>query len=303
VQVTQNKTFSKVYIEISNLCNLQCSFCPEVKRGKKILSVKEFKKIITEVTPFTDNITLHLMGEPLLHPSFQDILEIINSSSLRLDLTTNGILLKKHKDLLLQSKAIRQINFSVQSYLDNFPDRGIEDYLQLILDFTRSSQVVRPDMFINFRLWNLLTETKIPDEVHDLLQRFALVFHSELPHTLDVRSKKSWKLTDKVRIHWDTRFEWPSLQNKNYGPHGYCYGLKSHIGIHADGQVVPCCLDKEANINLGNIFDSSLKEILDTDRAQSIIKNFEQRKVIEELCQKCSFKDRFSKKNLIKVSK
>lgn len=321
------KRFSKVYIEISNLCNLQCSFCPEVERDKKILAVENFKKIMDGVAPFTDRITLHLMGEPLLHPHFAEILSVLNDSSLEVDLTTNAILLKKHQDLLIQTKAIRQINFSLQSYMDNFPGKSLENYLAPIFQFTETAQSLRPELFINFRLWNLeASESKlpeprkgelykvensqvelyevelykskiaIPEHLLNLLNVFSKYFKKELPDFVDVRAKKSWKLTEKVRIHWDTRFEWPSLNQPVSDINGFCYGLKSQLGIHADGTVVPCCLDKEAKINLGNILHSPLGEILESQRAQAMLKNFAKGIACEELCQKCTFKSRFQNK-------
>jgi radical SAM protein with 4Fe4S-binding SPASM domain len=312
-KVGTKKRFSKIYIEISNLCNLQCTFCPEVLRDKKILNIEDFKKIINSVELLTDTITLHLMGEPLLHPHFAEMMVIINESTLAVDLTSNGILLKKHQDLILRSNSIRQINFSLQSYLDNFPGRSLNSYLQPILEFVHLAQEQRPDLFVNLRLWNLQTDGEvqsqgmtIPSELENLLAVFSDLFKRELPQFIEVKSKKSWKLTEKIRIHWDTRFEWPSLKNNVVGENGYCYGLKSHIGIHADGTVVPCCLDKEAEINLGNIFELPLVEIINTNRAKNLLQSFEKGIACEELCQKCSFKDRFQNimnKKLVQASK
>jgi radical SAM protein with 4Fe4S-binding SPASM domain len=295
---------AKVYIEISNLCNLQCSFCPEVKREKKILKLEEFKKIIAAVTPFTERVTLHLMGEPLLHPEFAEFIEVLNASTLKLDLTTNGVLMKKHQQLLCQPGALRQLNFSLQSYMDNFPDRNVEDYLQTLLQYTEKVRYENPDLFINFRLWNLPMDGQVlqlPSDLLNLIHLFGRYFGVSLPNSVDVRAKKSWKLTEKIRVHWESRFVWPSLQNSSLGPNGYCYGVISQIGIHADGRVVPCCLDKEADIILGNILTMPLSEILSSERARAIVKNFEQGLACEELCQKCSFKSRFKNKVIKKV--
>lgn len=278
------------------------------------MGINDFRKIIDEVSPYTDRVTLHLMGEPLLHPHFAEIVEILNNSSLLVELTTNAILLKKHQVLILQSMAIRQVNFSLQSYIDNFPGKPLDVYLAPIFDFTQAAQIQRPDLFINFRLWSLAAGVAIPQDTSRvsnslgfaipqdlvaLLQLFSRSFNKKLPEFIDVLAQKSWKLTDKVRIHWDTRFDWPSLDDAIANINGFCYGLKSQIGIHADGIVVPCCLDKEAKINLGNILDIPLVDILDTPRAKSILSFFQQGKVYEELCQKCKFKDRF--KNKIRV--
>ena len=60
--------FSKVYVEISNLCNLSCAFCPGTKRKKKAMTEDEFAALLPKLRPYTDFLYFHLMGEPLCHP-------------------------------------------------------------------------------------------------------------------------------------------------------------------------------------------------------------------------------------------
>jgi len=105
---------------------------------------------------------------------------------------------------------------------------------------------------------------------------------------------KSLRLASKVLLNFDNYFEWPSLQN-THDSDATCHALKSHIGILANGTVVPCCLDGEGVINLGNLHDTPLKEVLSTNKTQAIIEGFKNHKAVEELCRKCSYKDRFKK--------
>jgi radical SAM protein with 4Fe4S-binding SPASM domain len=102
-------------------------------------------------------------------------------------------------------------------------------------------------------------------------------------------------LASKILIHFDDYFEWPSLKNPIYGD-GTCQGLQSHVGILASGKVVPCCLDCDAIIELGDLHVTSLKNIVESKRAVDMLKGFKEGKAVEALCQKCSYKNRFNEK-------
>src|SRR4051812_9048193 len=131
------KRFKKVYIEISNVCNLQCDFCPEVERGKKFMEPELFRKAARAVAPLTEEVCFHLMGEPLLHPDFDAYLAFCGTLGLPVNLTTNGLLLTPERVTALLGPALKQINFSLQSFESNFPGKDNTDYLQKIFDFTR----------------------------------------------------------------------------------------------------------------------------------------------------------------------
>lgn len=237
--------FLRTYIEISNICNLQCTFCPEVEREKKILSVEQFRKILTEVHPYTEQVCLHLMGEPLAHPEFAEILKICEEVGVQIHLTTNGTYLSKYGfDTFLKSKAIRQINFSIHSYKDNFPGQDIRPYLYDILAFSREALTAKPEMYINYRLWNLLETTEMRNENQDIIDHICEFFQIPVNEKIDVGFKKSKNITGRIYFHFDSRFKWPSFADADQGPKGFCHALSQQIGIHADGTVVPCCLDK-----------------------------------------------------------
>lgn len=284
--------FKKIYLEISNICNVQCSFCPIVEREKEILSPAQFEKILIKVKDQTEELSLHLMGEPTAHPELDKILLIAGEYDVKINLTTNGILTKRKSELLLNSKAIRQINFSLQAYQDNFPEKPILNYLNPILEFSKVFMEKNPDKYINYRLWNLGDDNLNNSEVLEVVESF---FDIDINRNVDVAFKKSKRIWKNIYLHFDSRFEWPSLDAPFYSKQGKCYGLSSHIGIHANGTVVPCCLDKEATINLGNINDQSLDEILNSDLAVSMKKGFQNGVLYHEMCQRCDFVNRFKK--------
>jgi radical SAM protein with 4Fe4S-binding SPASM domain len=287
--------FQRVHIEISNICNVQCSFCPVVERPKDIMSVEKFKALLEQVTPMTKDVCLHLMGEPLAHPDFRTFLEAADELGTNLQITTNGLLIKRYREELLDSRSVRQINFSLQAFKDNFPDRPIGEFLDPIIDFTETAFLKKPDLYLNYRLWNhgslSFSEN---EEVIEYLERH-LGF--KLKRDVDVGGIKSKRVFPEKRLyfHFDSRFEWPSPNFPIHGTQGTCHGLGNHFGIHADGTVVPCCLDKEANINLGNAFERPVSDILNGDRAKKIAEGFKNGILVEDLCKRCTYIKRFNK--------
>lgn len=287
------KRFHKINIEISNVCNLQCSFCPEVIRSKKIMDLDLFAKIIEQAAPLTEQVCFHLMGDPLVHPQLEEMVHLCERADVKIFLVTNGLLLREKQAELLLNPAFRQVNFSLHSFPDNFPDKDPSLYLEKIFKFTESAFEKRPDLYINYRLWNLDAPNGKNEKNLNLLRKIEAHFNWQAPTTVDVRENKSLKIINRLYMHFDTEFTWPALDLPILGTKGTCYGLDSHFGILADGTVVPCCLDKEAAIPLGNANNQTLEEILASPRAIAMINGFRNRKLIEDLCQRCQYIERF----------
>jgi len=284
--------FKKVYIEISNICNLRCSFCPSVEREKEILSVDNFEKILKQVTPLTEQICLHVMGEPLAHPNFNEIIKKCELHNCKVELTTNGLVIDKFGEVILGSSSVRQVNFSVQCFKDNFPDKNMNDYLQNILKFSVLAAQLRPELYINLRLWNIGDALGNNENIFLFIEDF---FKIKINRTVDVGSIKSKKIWNRLSLHFDSRFEWPSLQAPFVSNKGTCHALKGHIGILADGTVVPCCLDKEGLLSLGNCLTQNLNSLLTSARALKMREGFDKGILVENLCEHCSYIKRFCK--------
>lgn len=288
------KKFSKVNIEISNICNLQCSFCPEVVRTKQLMSLELFRRIIQQVAPITDQVCFHLMGDPLVHPQLSELVEICHEFKVRIFLVTNGVLLRQKQSELLLHPAFRQVNFSLHSFNDNFPDRDPSDYLTKIFAYTEKAFIERPDLYINFRIWNLQNPRGARAGNQDLLKQISEYFQIMLDENVDVRVRKSIHIKNRLYLHFDTEFVWPAMDLPVLGTAGTCYGLSSHFGVLADGTVVPCCLDKEGSIPLGKIQEQPVLEILNSPRSQAVLNGFRQKKLVEGLCQRCQYIERFT---------
>ncbi len=257
-----------------------------------------FARVLSQLAPMTDEVCLHLMGEPLGHPEFSRMVEQCEIHGLPINLTTNGVLLHGERSDLLLRPIFRQINFSVHSFVANFPGRDVRPYLSKIFRFSERAQSERPDLYINYRIWDLSDPQSLSEEnalVRQLISDQYRIDFAQIQ--VDVRRKKGFRLGEsRIYLNFDSRFEWPSLDLPLRSDRGTCHALDSHFGILADGQVVPCCLDKEAVISLGNLHHQSLDEILQSDRARAMRLGFDSGRLTEELCKHCSFVSRFDRK-------
>ena len=143
----------KAYLEITNVCNLSCDFCPGTRREKHFLSPAQFRTLAEKIRPHTEYLYLHLMGEPLLHPNLAQLLEIAHQLDFRVMITTNGTLLSKQGSLLCTAPAVQKVSISLHSFEGNHPSGTMEDYLTACTDFAK--QAVQAGKRCALRLWNL----------------------------------------------------------------------------------------------------------------------------------------------------
>ncbi len=286
--------FYRIYVELTNVCGLRCSFCPTKALPNTTMDLDFFESIIKEAKSFTREIACHVVGDPLTLPNLEQYLDIIAKHKMKAMLTTSGYFMKKHSFETLFHPAVKQINVSLNAFNKNDTSISFEQYMKPILNLCHEKIKQKKELFINLRMWNLdeeMSEEKFNSELFDLLEKEFLV-NLDLS-VLNPKEKKSIRLDNKVLLHFDNYFEWPSLKNRNYG-HGTCQGLDSHIGILANGDVIPCCLDNEAVMKLGNLKEFSLKDIVYGTRATAMRDGFKVSRCSEEMCLKCSYKERFN---------
>jgi len=289
------KQFKRTYIEITNTCNLSCSFCPGTSRPAHSLSVDQFDEILIRLGDYSKHLYFHVLGEPLLHPDLGMLFDRAHSHGKLVNLVTNGTLIGKVGGLLISKPALRQVTFSMHSISArpkaSHPSvSSVHDYFEPIFDFTRKAQ---QDHFICYRLWPQ-NESEDAAACADLLARIEKAFG--LPFSLSKKLKKisAIPLDKNVFLNQSKRFDWPNRHGPDLGDHGFCLGLREQFAILVDGTVVPCCLDRDADMALGNIFKQPIGEILGSERAKRIVEWFSRRRVVEELCRKCGYRKRFA---------
>lgn len=319
-----------VYIEITDVCNLHCSFCPCGKRNtasekskvsapRTFMGSELFERCISEAATVTEQVYFHMLGEPTLHPGFGLYLKKLEQASakrtdgkkLQLTLTTNGTTIERIGKAILASPAVRQVNFSTHAYAELSTDTA-QQYLQNVLDFCRMAQAIRPDLYINLRLWNVGDESShswnayMLEQVNQAFGRTDATDTEHAPLTLEhfCSRHKSFIVKGRIYIHQDSRFEWPEKDERGEArdervkvdekiPRGTCRALDTHVAILHDGRVVACCLDYSGQITLGHIQQNTLSEILESPLAADIKEGFARHELRHPFCQSCTFCKRF----------
>ncbi len=287
--------FKKIYIEITNVCNLKCSFCPKTTRPPDYMTVERFRYIINEIKGLTQNIYLHVKGEPFMHPEIEKLIDAASVNNFTVNITTNGTLLDGKSDFIFQSSNIRQINISLHSHSDAEIIHNFDNYISGIMEFLKNAEKLKRP-YISLRLWNLSEKISTSSQMaenKEILNKIEN--HFKFKNKLDVKiSKKSFiKITENIFVNFQTRFEWPNIEGNSERKNGFCLGMTDHIAILVDGSVIPCCLDGNGDAVLGNIFSEKLSDILQKPEALNIKEGFSKEQAKIPLCQKCTYKDRF----------
>jgi radical SAM protein with 4Fe4S-binding SPASM domain len=263
--------FKKIYLEITNNCNLNCSFCIGNNRNKKFIDINEFKIILERLCGYTKYLYFHVMGEPLLHPKINELIDL-GAKDYFINITSNGYLIKRIEDNI----NIRQINLSLHSFDEKY-NKSFNDYMGDI--FSSVDKLVNNNTFVKYRVW-------VNSDYKELI-----INKLEEKYSVSIGDEKSIKLSDNVYYEVEHEFIWPSMNNDYYNELGSCRGLRDHIGILVDGTVIPCCLDSAGIINLGNIYKQDLNDIIGSDLFKEMKQGFLDNKKVHELCRKCNFYD------------
>ena len=285
-----------MHIEITNICNLKCTFCPPKILPNGTMSLEKFDDINAQLKPYTKELAYHIVGDPLVLSNLHEYLNISLKHELKVNITTTANNInEKHYNALVNS-TIKQINFSINSYNANSHKKTLDEYLNPILDFVKFAQEQNHEYFINFRIWNLDEEKSAKEFNTKVFNKINETFNTNINIEEVYKERpKNIRIDRKIFFNFDEYFNWPSLENEEVSKTGFCYGLDSHFGILTSGDVVPCCLDQNACINLGNTNNSQISDILNSKRVKNIQDGFKKNIVVEELCQKCEYRTRFDK--------
>lgn len=279
------------YIEITENCNLACPFCPSPSlKSRGEMPLELFERILSRLKGNVREIFLHVLGEPLLHSRFSEILEL-SGRDFRVNLTTNGTLIDKFAERLLRAEAIRQVNFSTHAYAYLPKDRA-RKHLDSTIRFAREAAQKRPDIYINFRLWNDSADNLSDNWNSAVIETLEERFDKKIPFSEFSARHKSIPIENKIYLHRDSRFAWPD-GNGERSAEGTCHGIVDQCAVLFDGTVVPCCLDFKGNVALGNFPENTFDEIFNGKKARAIANGFAAHKRVHPFCQGCAFAKRF----------
>lgn len=283
------KKLNRAYVEIGNICNLACSFCPGTSRPSRQMNAVEFRSVCEALRPYTDFLYFHVMGEPLIHPHLGELLGIAGEYGFRVCITTNGTLLASTEGVLLRhADVLHKVSISLHSMEGNALGDNCDGYVADAIGFSR--RAAERGIYTVFRLWNLDTEERRGGNRanHSIEERLREAFPGEW-----TARPNGYRLSRNIFLEYAGIFTWPTESEADEIEDGFCHGLLDQIAVLADGTVVPCCLDSEGEIALGNIFTQSLSAILSSPRAEEMRSGLESGRFVEPLCKKCTYARRF----------
>ena len=276
------KRFNKIYLEISNLCNLKCNFCPGTGRKKHAMDVSEFSSLIPKLRPYADYLYFHLMGEPLCHSNLEAFLKIAGDAGFKVILTTNGTLLPQVQEILLNATGLHKVNVSLHAFEANDLSVPFQDYLNGCFSFGKAAE---GNKLVVFRLWNQGGADARNASILSTMKAF-------FPEPWQVKARGT-QIGNRIFLEYGDKFDWPDLKAPEGSRKMFCYGLRDQIGVLCDGTVVPCCLDHEGDLALGNLHRESMEQILASPLAKEIYEGFSNRTATQELCRRCGYARRF----------
>lgn len=275
------KKYKRIYIEITNNCNLNCSFCSKVLKPRRNMTPEEFELILNKIKDYTDYIYLHVKGEPLVHKDIISFINLADKYNLKVNLTTNGTIFDKYAEELGKCKNLNKINFSLHC------EHNKPNYLEDIFD---NIKYLSPNTTVIYRLWTM-KNNELDSNSQEIVEKIKDYYNLSPKIVNKIKNENNIKISSTIYVDKDNEFIWPEITN--HKSCGFCYGLTTHIAILVDGIVVPCCLDSNGVIDLGNIYKDNLEDIINSDRYQNLLKSFRDRKPCEDLCKSCLFKERF----------
>ena len=274
--------FSKIYVEITNICNLNCSFCSKDNRIKEEMSLENFELILKKIKNYTKSIYLHVKGEPLLYSKLDELLTLCDNYNMKVKITTNGTLLKDKLEILNNHPSLKQLNISLHSENNN------PNYFEEVFETSDKLKNIP----IIYRIW-LLDNLNLDILSTKIVEKIIKYYKLDNSFMEKVKENKNIKIKNNLYLDKDNYFNWPKEKKENNLIKGTCLGTRSHIAILVNGDVVPCCLDSSGVLKLGNIFKEDLDTILNKELFQKINKGFKDQQVVAKLCQTCDFRKKF----------
>jgi MoaA/NifB/PqqE/SkfB family radical SAM enzyme len=244
---------SMYWIDITRLCNLRCIMCPQ-SRGLRPRPAKmpldRFQQILDDICENRPLIKLYLSGEPLLHEGLFDMIEYAHGKNCQTAIHTNATLFTEALSERILSSSLTFLSFSfdgctAEVYERLRPPAKFEQVganIRRFLDLRRRSG---RGPYANVEIIRMR-------DTEDFLKSFAEEWKACGVEEVSVVDYMTWLGTVPDRR------DGKAAIFSGYTP---CAAPFQHGCILSDGTVVPCCLDVDGRMPLGNVTEQPFREI------------------------------------------
>jgi radical SAM protein with 4Fe4S-binding SPASM domain len=273
-----NNTFppppQRLVLMITKHCNLNCVFCHVSKRecSKEFLSKEEVFKIIDQSVNLGVKDLYITGGEPFLHPQLFDILDYTKTKSLRVDIATNGTLIKDALEKIKGSQ-LYSLSISIDGRLQTHDElRGGNSFERVMEGI---DAVIESAIPIRLKVNFVVTNKNVfeLEGVYDYFSRKNILVnfwpvnnHPDLYFKNDSEKKAFLNFVRKLKTRGDISsslygyylkalryFEDNNLRVR-------CLGLVDSFAVDTEGNILPCCVwNSKGNFILGNALEDDLE--------------------------------------------
>ena len=306
--------FHKIYVEITDICGLSCSFCTPKKAKRGVMPLTLFKNIIEQIANYTKFISLHVLGDPLCVENLNEYLAIGSYYNVKFDIVSSGAFLQQKHFPILTQDSIHQVSFSLDALFNHSHlNKEIHKYFDRIIDFYMYANANYPKLYINLRLFGNNDYTylleRFPNAIMQtekrrlrLAKNFFLRFHKPfIWHATQKHHNLKSSFLDSINqsLHKDkpsndklleTKSIMSQMQNHPKPNKPYCFGSVKQLAILANGIVVPCCIDANGSMPLGNLCVQDFESILKSKPMKTMQKAQHTHKNLPNLCSTCTFR-------------
>jgi len=285
-----------ISVEPTTNCNLKCPQCPtgtkNLKRSKGQISIDSFRNIVDKTAPYLLNIFLYFQGEPFLNSNIYELIKYANSKNIFTSTSTNGhFLSQKNCKKIIDSnldKLIISVDGTNQKIYEQYRVGGD---LQTVISGIK----------------NIVAEKKKAKSKKPLIELQFLVIKAN-EHQIDDMKKLSKNLkvnklsiktaqvynfeNDKQYIPVNSRYSrYKKFNNKwilKKKQKNKCWRLWNSTVITWNGEVLPCCFDKDAKYSFGNINNEKISEIIRNNKFNTFANKLLNNRKDIDICSNCS---------------
>lgn len=287
-----------IYLEVTNVCNFKCVFCPEsfsnykeISGGHFRLSTTDYSAIIEQISELRTVKTLnfYMMGEPFAHPqllSFVKLAKEINASE-RIIVTSNGSLIKERIYREICESKLDYLRISIYGANEDKQIRNtqskislskIRDNISKFKEFRDQNKYKNPFIYIK------MIDSGYIDDNQEFIEYF-----SNVGDQVAIEPVMNWNDPEEGRL---TTLDNESLQNTDYFSHRKkCCPFPFYtLVIHSDLKVSVCCVDWNKKTIIGDLKRQSLDQIwLGEPLREFQLKHIEGRRNEISGCKNCTF--------------
>jgi len=286
-----------VAIEPTTSCNLRCPQCPsglqQFSRATGKINPILFQKMIDQLGPNIHYLTFYFQGEPYLHPNFLEMVSYASQKRIYVSTSTNAHYLddEKAKQTVLSGldRIVISMDGVTQESYESYRMKGkLEKVIQGIENLVKWKKILKrgtPYIVLQFIVFKknqheLDTIKSLAEkwEVDDLQIKTAQIY--------DYNQSEEWIPDDTTlsRYVQNQSGEWV-IKNQLLNQ---CWRMWSSAVLTWDGQVVPCCFDKDAKYRLGTLEKETFKNIWKSKPYQNFRSQILKSRKEIDICQNCT---------------